>query len=668
MAYAFALPDNIKEAEFTIDRMITSGKQHRNPQAVSWWIAHWYLRGARYFTNLNYNDGSVKVGFTDQSGTLKFQYEGIVSQYIGQLGRLLAIDLSPVVSRKGISLDGLRKSGVAQTVLSAAFPTQKVEALKMDLFSTLLMYGTAGVGLWVESEDSMGLEVMMPWELIPIPTSVSSAGGVRGLIRRRFVPLEWVKNLEATTGKKSKKYGEMETYRVQRGEIPTEVYNRFQGDITSLSRGEGGTYIQDKSLQKDYIGSGGTKSKDDTYMDLVELAEAWTYTPDNYLDEYIIQAGGRLVSRDKITAKRHPPIAVARDTTVGGFWGRSFVDLLIPLNTEAEYAIGSTMQAVNEFDLYGVTFWPTSSGVPADAQRAADGRKIVQYEVDYTVPEQKPFNFQPARMTPVHTKAIELAVQLNDKIASQPQALMQGDAPGRVDSSQGLGLLYEISSVPLAPVAKSSAAAVSQCYRAALGIARDNWPAEKVVDISSLDDNVAGIKFDPDRGTMALADNAIPHPDEVIVTVSSAVPQSPEQKKAELKDALATQTISMREYQFKVREEGLDLPVGDDAAWENHRRAVMENISLFGDGATPGQITPSDRDMHDVHLEDLDVFMAKPEFHLASPQVRNAFVEHREFHTTGLGNLPEGMENIEEAAELALMQGDMTQMAPPPMQ
>jgi len=663
MAYNLVIPKETKEAEAVISRLVKEGKSRRNPQAVRWWINHWYMRGARHFSQLDYSSGTVNIGYTDSSGVLKFQFEGIIAQYASQLGRLMAINLDPIVRKRGISLDGLRKAGIGQTVLNSAFPSRKVEQLKMDLFPALLMYGTAGVVLWVENQDSMGLEVVMPWELVPIPISMASPAGTRGLMRRRMVPKEWVKKLATTIGERSKKYEEMVSYNIPIGDMPDETASRFTSDTTALGFSAASNAIRDTSNKQSF--SGGPKKKDKTKIDVVELVEVWMLTPDGYLDEYLVHAGEKQLLRNKMTKPTHPPIAIARDTPVGGFWGRSYIETLIPLNTEIEFALAGTFQALQDFDTYGITMWPASAGTPALADRASDGLRKMIYEVDYTVPDQKPFNVQPAKMTPFHMQAVEMAATLNEKIANQPQALMQGDAPGRVDSSQGLGLLFELSSVPLAPVARSISEAVSQIYRAALEVTRDTWSGSQVVDLNTLDDGVAGVKLDTETGTMSLEDNNIPHPDEVNITVSSAVPISDEQKKAELKEALAQQRITLREYQFKVREEGLDLPVGNEQEWQNYRRAKMENILLFGDGEAPGKIIPSDRDNHMVHLEVLDAFMAKPEFHLANQAVRNAFVEHHEFHTVGLGQLPIGMGSPEDEAEMAAMkQGTMAQMPP----
>ena len=75
-----------------------------------------------------------------------------------------------------------------------------------------------------------------------------------------------------------------------------------------------------------------------------------------------------------------------------------------------------------------------------------------------------------------------------DKIANQPAEMMQGGAPGRVDSQAGLGFLYEVSNIPLGPTAQSITQAVIGCYRAILDIVRMKWPQQKIVHVSLMDD------------------------------------------------------------------------------------------------------------------------------------------------------------------------------------
>lgn len=614
------------------------------------------MQGLRNFTAINYNAGTLNASYMDSSGTLKFRYEEILSKYQSQLGRLLSINLAPSVSRKGVSLDGLRKASTAQVVLDSAFPQDKVAKLGLALMPPLLHYGTVGLGLWVEGEDSIGIDTIPPWELTPIPIDVSSPTDVRGIMRSRFVPMEWVKNLSITPGKGSKAYKGIDDFKVPVGDLPADVTSKFQGAASMTS--VGGFFIRDANSQVETQWKGRGTKKDKSHMDVTQLTEVWLETSDGYLAEYLVFAGNeiftQLYRQDHTASKYHMPVRVARDIIVGSFWGRSFVDQLIPLNTEIEYALSSVFQSVADFDLYGIMMWPNTLGVSPEAQRGRDGIKYLRYEQDYTAADAKPFSVQPAKMQKPQIDAVTLAVSLMDKIANQPNAMLQGDAPGRVDSAAGLGFLYETSGVPLSPTAKNTAVAVAGIYRSMLGILKDLWRSGKVVDVTNLDDSLAGIVLDTETGQIKLGENAIPSPDEVILNVASEVPISKEQQKLELKEALAQQVITLDEYSFEVRKQGLNLPVGNNVAWQNYRRAMLENLILFGDGKKGGQVTVSQRDVHGVHLNVLDAFMAGPEFYAAKVEIQNKFVEHYDEHKMGLGVLPDQMEQPEDAAEGAL--------------
>ncbi len=655
MSSQIQIPKNKTQAENVIRNLLITGKRFRNPQAIRWWIAHWYMRGARNFSNINYQEGTVQVGFVDDSGILRFQYEEIVSKYQTQLGRLQGLDLAPAVDRKGISLDGLRKASIAQAALDAAFPEYKVAKLREALLPPLLLYGTVGLGVWTEDVDSIGIDVIPPWEILPIPPDVTSPDKANGKIRRRLIPKQWLKDMDIVASK-SKAFDEMETTQVLTGQLPAEVRNRFQGASILSTVGEGLAI----HTTGDYPSGGKSKwqGKDDTMMDVTELAEIWTETPDHYLAEYLIYAGGKLVYRTDHTDKKiHMPIQVIQDIQIGGFWGRSFVDLLIPLNTEIEYTASSVFQTVQDFEYYGLLMEPTTMGVPVEAERGKDGIKRLRFEPDYTVPDLKPFNIPPANPGPLPWRALQLGMEMMDKLANQPTKLTSGDAPGRVDSSTGLGLLYEFSSVPLSPTAKAIGIAMGGCYKSILGLIQNTWKDDKLIDITQLDDALAGIKLDASTGQMSLAENSLPHPDEVNITINSEVPKSKEQQKMELKEALQIQIITPTEYRIEVRKRGLSLPVGNPSEWQNYRRAMLENLILFGDGKTPGKnVIYSERDIHIVHIQVLDAFMARPEFYLAQPAVRDAFVDHHDMHEAGLGKLPDEMPYPEDAAEEAMAQ------------
>ncbi|KKM73504.1 hypothetical protein LCGC14_1409860, partial [marine sediment metagenome] len=531
----------------------------------------------------------------------------------------------------------------------------------------LLHYGTIGFGLWVEGEDSIGIEVINPWELIPIPIDVAVPSDVRGLIRVRYVPKDYIQGLSITPSKKSKTWKGMDDIKVPFGDLPADVTSKFQG-IASLTHTGGGFYIRSGQSQVETQWKGRHTKTDKSQMDVTLLVEVWTETSDGYLAEYLIFAGSysklnQLYRHDHSQSKYYMPVKIARDVTVGGFYGRSFVDQLIPLNTEAEYSLSSLFQTISDFELYGLQMWPASLGTPPEAHRGRDGVKRITYEPDYSTPDLKPFSIMPAKLTKPQIEGAMVAGSLMDKLANQPTEMLKGGAPGRVDSASGLGFLYETSGIPLTPTAKNVAEAVSGIYRSMLGICRDIWPAKKVVSISNLDDSLAGIAYDMETGDISLARNAIPSPDEVNINVASEVPISKEQQKMELKEALKDGILTLDEYSFKVREMGLTSPVGNETAWQNYRRAKLENLALFGDGEKPGKVIVSERDMHLIHQSVLSAFMARPEFYAASPAVRDKFTEHFDEHNVGLGILPEGMESMEDAAELEMEppQGEIPQ-------
>lgn len=658
MPYVVNIPKEKKEAEKTVRAMLETAKAKRNPIAIRWWYSRWYMRGVRNFKDLNYNQGSLQVSYYDEKGVLRFQYEDIVAKYQAQKGRLMGVNLRPVVTKEGISLDGMRKASVGQVVLDSVFPVPKVEVIQAEAISTLLLYGTVGLLPWItEGGGTIGIEVAPPWKLLPIPVEVDSPHKIRGLIHRQLIPIEWLQELPGVPAKNSKDWKEMEKMEIPVGMIPPEAKNRFSGSVAL----GGITDASSSTLTMDTKAGGVAKGPDKTKVKVVEAAEIWTYTEDNYWGEYILYAGGKILSRaDHTGEKRQFPPQVISDVDIGDFWGRSYIETLIPLNCEMEGVIARQFQNLKDMDLYGLLMWPTMAGVNMRIQRGSDGTKIVAYEPDPLVPDAKPFNIAPNKTGSLPFQIAKLGAELQNAIAQQPSELMGGGAPGRVDSAQGLGFLYETSNVPLTPTAKALARGFSNCYRVTLDITRRMWDDQKVLDITHLDDNIAGIKLDPSTGRIQLTDNAIPHPDEVIVNVASAVPRSKEQMKMELKESLDKGRLTLTEYNILARKQSLDLPVGNEQEWQNYRRATLENIMLFGDGVKPGKVTVTDHDMHEIHLWVLKPFMARPEYFLASEEVRMEFKNHHDEHMAGLGITPEGLPIMEEAAEMTTMQMEGT--------
>jgi len=168
------------------------------------------------------------------------------------------------------------------------------------------------------------------------------------------------------------------------------------------------------------------------------------------------------------------------------------------------------------------------------------------------------------------------------------------------------------------------------------------------------DDALAGISVDPETMEVT-SENEIPRPDEVEVSIVSSFPVSLEQKRRDLYDMLKGQIITRRWFRILSRKMGLELPVGNDAEWENYRKAMLNNVLLFNDGKTPASqgvaVVNPDSDIVEINLEVMGAFMARPEFQLATDEVRNRFNEAFKELQIGLGRYPDQMKYPEQMAE-----------------
>jgi hypothetical protein len=649
MSYEITLPKDNTQCEEALKRLLSEGRSIRNVKQVDWWLVHYFMQGARSFSMVSYLTGEVTVDYTDTtSSDDMFRYDDMVTKFQSQLGRLLKIDLSPRVTKKNVGLEDLRKASTAQMVLSMQFPQQTVRHLKQILFPPLLKYGKMGLVTWLSDTEDVFIDVVPPWELLPIPPNPMDDNELGGLIRERKVPLDWVKGLTNVPGPRAEVWEQMDKIQVPAGQI-SQVLG------SSVSAFKGAEFLAMETGRK----AGSSGGKDQTMVDVVEFVEVWIQDSAGLLREYVVMAGNRIVKRIGYERgmRMHMPISTCEDIPTGGFWGRSFCSTLLPINIETEEVLGRLYSNLAELDAFGILCIPNGMGVPPLVMVGKDGLKRMNYEPNPLDPGIKPFTLSPANSGTAPIEGIKVGLGISDRLANQPTELMKGDAPGRVDSGQALGFLMESSNLPISPTAESIASAVSNCYRAALDLARSAWPSQKLVSVTLLDDSLAGVRMDPNSGMVTLEQSQIPSGEDVNVMVQSVFPRSVEQEKVELQEALKLQVIDMQEYQIQARIRALELPVGGEVEWQNYRRAMLENIVLFGDGREPGQVVVSKYDLHAIHLKVLQAFMARPEYYMADVKVRSQFDLHYEAHMTGMGVFPDQMPHPEEAAgEADMMQ------------
>lgn len=645
--YEIELPEAADQSEECIRRLVDEGESVRNIRQVDWWLVHYYMQGARAFSGINYLTGQVSIDYASLEGTGIFKYEEIVTKFQAQLGRLMKIDLRPRVTKLSVGLEDLRRASVGQMVLDTQFTESTLQEVKRLLLPPLLKYGKMGLTIWIAEDGRAFIDVIPPWELLPIPPNPLEETELGGIVRKRRVPLPWVQSLPGVPGKNAQVWTQMTKQSVPAGQIQQSFDTSF--------RAYAGSALSSAPS------SGPSGKQDQTMVDTVDFVEVWVKDATGRLKEYSQFAGGKRVQRQyyEPAARTAMPITVCGDIATGGFWDRSFCSTLLPLNIEIENSLAQLFENLSNIDLYGLVYEPTTLGVPSKAIRGKDGIKRIRFEPDPSAPDLKPFNLPPATSGTMPIEGLRTGMGVLDRLANQPTELMSGAAPGRVDNSKGLGFLYETSNTPISPTAESIARAITECYKAALDLIRIKWTSNRIVDVTLLDDSLAGIEMDSATGQVTLDPSKIPTSQEVNITVQSVQPKSREQEKFELQESLTRGSIDMFEYRIEVRKRGLEIPVGNEAEWQNFRRAVMENILLFGNGERPGRVTVSNNDMHAVHQRVLQAFMARPEFMLASVEVRNAFQQHYQYHQLSMGQYPDQMSLPEDAA---LEQQQMIQM------
>jgi hypothetical protein len=678
-------PGKNDDAESTYQNLVSRGKEHRAAYRAKWNHTYAYLKGMRNFKSINFKDGTVKASYVDGSGHLRFVYGQVLTNFICQYGRLLGMDLTPRVTRKSESLEGQRRAAIAQSTLADLFPAASLDLLKRDIIPPLLCYGNLGLSLWQDKRDkhAMAIQTIVPWEVLPIPTSVAVASEARGMIVRRKWSIEDVreqfgKSDEARRGV----LANVATQSVARGDMPASITDDGSAGSTDMD-----AFF---SQNFNYSTAGGSTKKGSDKGQTDQMAVAWLglvylWDEQRYLTEQLIfvegQAGSKLLARVPFEDTRNcSTVTMIRDIDTGGYFAESWIANQIPLNQEIEACTAKAFQNQQDLNIYGTTLIPTTYGLTRQALLPArDGVKIQPYEMDGMTPAREnvvqlqPFN---TGLLPVRT--VDMGVGLMDKMAAQPAAMSRGDAPGRIDSASALGVLLEASNVPISPVAASIAGGVVDMYRAALCKALHDFDMTDTIAITMLTDALAGVVYDPKTGTISVGQNAIPHPEEVAITVNSMLPTSRQQQILELKDELTRLNITPRQYRIKSRLMGLELPVCNEVEWENYKKARLENVLLFHDGQTVpegteeevGVLFSADADMHDVHIMVHSELVATTQFAMAKPPVRTRVLNHLLLHKDSSGALPEGMPPMEEAAMenlqpgMGQMQPEMAQMQP----
>jgi len=641
----------------------------RNLHVPEWVVAHYYLQGAREFQGINYAAGTVEVMYQDQTGHMNFKFEPLLRNVNLELGQLMRVDVKPAAKPRVLGLDAVRDASISKVALDEATGAWFWDSIKDTLFSYLAKYGMCGIGMTVRAEQQTNgtvrrvyePEIIPPWELLATPSGVEDLDKLQALQRDRWVPLAWLTDVMGlkVPQRGSKDWSKMGIVTVSPGASKGGSSENFPGTeitggiSTTIGASQGETYEKDTS-----------KNAEREDVQMVRLLETWSLGPRREVSRYCRMLGDYLhqdqtYPRPDDEGRPLIPFWIAQRSPGCGFYSRGIVAQTLSLGMAVERVLENLFTEIENADMFGFMCIPQGMGIQEDDLRATNKPRVLFYEPDYTAPfHEKPFNIAPTFFGDTFGKFVEALLALIDRQFAQAE-MLTGGAPGRVDSAQAIGMLTETATTPLIKVAASVADAFTTIYRAIQADMRYNFDRNQTLHLTTLDDSVAGIKLNSD-GSIGLDDNPIPHPDKVRLDIVNRLPKFGQGRKAELAEMLTAGLCTPMQFRMTAYREDLDFPIVNQAEYQNFRSAILENILLFGDGqqsswdeSKAGGFVSSVAHMPEVHLSVLQQFMGRPEFKLASPEVRDAFAKRKQFYEQQLGVLPPQMPRPEQAAQMA---------------
>jgi hypothetical protein len=646
-----------------LDRELGPAELEMNVNLVTWKVVDAYLAGIRKFRVMDRFAGNVSIAWENAKGELDMRYEEITRIYLTEVGRYMKMDISPVASKKGESLDSLRKAAIGNATLGSLAAKMQLSKLKRSLLIPFIKYGTVGVNHYETGDKSMPdlIEVVPGRQLRGMPAFVDGSNNLYGISRVRWVPMDWlVARMKNVYGQKLKEdpYAQLRAEDVPWGSTPPGQSTYEAGGLAPAGMGSRnvrqsdllGTQISDPHEE-------GARAKR-FGRPYVKLEEIYVYDDSQeFVARYIVKAGDVIMVDENFEDKNLKvlcPLHVARHTDIGKMFARGFVAPLIPFNDQVEKMFASLFKNIAEMDMFGTLFVHGASGIDIKQWKTGPRPKIQKYEPDPMDPGGKPMQLTPQNTGTMPAKVAQLALEQMKSLAGQGPAF-QGETSGRIDSAAGLGFLFNTGNIALGLPTHGVADALAGTYARMLQVAKDRLGPGDTIELATIDDAIAGVIIDPSTGLMELASNPIPEAWEVDVNIKDRVPRDREIRKQELQELVQQGLVDPTRFWISALEENLDFPGADKEIWETWRKVTWQIIVLFRDGQEPGPLIVGEHTQNpDIQLMAVQQFMNKIEFSLASEAVRNEFIKWKETLEILAGkSFPMGLGPPEEIAQEA---------------
>jgi len=622
---AYLFPRDKKALAAALATVLELGKTSLRGRTLGWLIHYFYLMGIRDFPLINATTGSVRISWVTRDQRLPFKYPGALKQHMTEMGRLLQVDVSPLVEATADGLTVLRDRALAQVSLDALTTESNRDKVKQHITNLLLNFGTAGLSAYVYGSADTGyhaeLEAIPPWELTPIPHAPFCLSQLQGLSRDRFIPIS---DAIARFGKTilSKNFDELECLRLPYGEYQDSALEDTGLAATGLNQP---TVAAEPAKQPKGTLRG--EIDDDRSMLYMHLHEVWLTGRGDELRRYIVRSGLVILKDEEFPegAGTAVPIHISRYGDTGSFYGASYADLVVGLNREAEKNIQNLLENARNLDKYGFLVLPSDMGaqMKIHSQDQGNGLRVMFWQPSqFTEKMSRPQIIQPATTSNFPGDVAAFIVGQLNQITKDTSLTL----PARTDSANAIGMIDEASRRPITQTLKGLASQFGNVYRYIVMQATEFYAQKTPVFLSEIDDNLAGIILNPASGQVQLELGFQPKTEGLRFTIRSFNPNEKELIKREIYQMVQMGMEDPAAVRFLNLKYKLRMPFAETPEINTYRTTMLNNILLFNDGQTPGQIVASGLvDSPRIAMMGVANFMTRPFFRFASVEVRQAF-------------------------------------------
>lgn len=654
------LPTNPELLAKVLDAHVERESRAITPRVVMWHLFSMYLNGVREFPVLNFRTGEIKYNYINDWGRLVYQHNKLISTIDKTVNQLAEMDVSPHVSSGATGLASHREASVAQTILSAMVNPTQMEQSKSHFLHKLHALGACGLCFHLERHPGMDLpnidaEVVHPAEILFYPSVGMDRTKIRGKIRRRYVPIEYV---QSRYGKKS----------VAKNREKMDIWKTMHGNHTSphgYYGNSGTTPMSAFSSTDDSPVPVNTKMSKMRYQEIVEMREVWLDGPNGTCSRYIVQFGDWIATdKDFTNEVYYCPLIVETLIDTGSPYGYGLCDMLMPLNRETESMLAKLFENVRVADRFGILMLPQGTfDHKTKFHETKHGLVVGYWEPEAWYGQIKPYEVKPSTAGDAPGRTAAMAEQLADSYAPVP-AVTQGEAPGRVDSASALQFLGKQANNINRGGIRAVRSGFGRGYQSVLPQAILTMDRSADIPIRTMDEAILGVVVDPEKKTMRMSENPVPTSAGLRFDIRDKEPRDILARKSELLELHQMQVITTQQLLMTNVKEQLMLPIYSPEVEAAYRKAQMDIVILFADGQSPGQIFGNAAtDTAWVHLAVINGAMATPEFAAASGDVQKAFIDRKTDLMTDLQMvMPGGTPPPDDAALLQEADGLLMQM------